>query len=405
MKYVFLAGLVAASMAVRGQNSFTMHSVDLGIDQTVSMTPDPMSEDDPRDLAEAYGQFYGYLKVLGGSGNAGDYRLELHFPTKVTSWHWSQNGEQDANDSLMARLVYNTDPKSYGHTVDAYAKDFTITVTRYDGVVKGGVVEGNFSGTLEGYLAWNHQTIRIPVKGSFRTTRTGHGAECRKLRASERVVLEKARDVLRMRVAEPLQAAGWSVDMESTEKGEVANNPRPFRPLMLCAPWFGFKLKLDEHSPLGQELRDSAAYYAHQGSSKDIGVLKAAMRNMSRIQKMMAVDIRVWDNSPYIREPWILTSRDRFSVRTVPGAGYACQVVRAPKSDLDLPDEATDVYIGNWAGADMHATGSYVLYPFRHKETGPWLENLRFEIDAPKEVADAIIAKVDWNAVGAALTR
>ena len=193
MKYVFLMLLAIGVIAARGQGSFTMHSVDLGIDQTVSMTPDPMSEDDPRDLDEAYGQFYGYLKIPGGSNNRGDYLFELHFPTRMTSWHWTQSGEQDTNDSLSAKLIYNINPKLYGYTVNAYAKDFTITVSRYDRVVKGGIVEGTFSGTLKSYLAWNHQTIEIPVKGSFRTTRTGEGAECRKLRASERAVSRASR--------------------------------------------------------------------------------------------------------------------------------------------------------------------------------------------------------------------
>ena len=409
MRYGVLLALVAGFSAVaRGQGSqgtFTMHSIDLGIDQQVSMTPEPMSEDDPNDLAEAYGMFVGYLRVAGGTTNADDYRFELHFPTKVMSWHWTQSGEHDGSDSLSARLIYNTNPKSYGHTIDAYAKDFTISIGHYDGFVKGGIVEGAFSGTLECYLAWNHQAIQIPVKGSFHTTRTGRGAECRKLRTSEREALEKARNVLRMRVAEPLRAAGWVVDMESTEKGDVANNPRPFRPLMLCAPWFGFKLKLDQNSELGQKLRDSAAYYSHSAETKDIAVLKAAMRNVARIQSMMEVTIRVYDNSPYLKEPWNMGPRDRFRVLSVPGAGYACQVVSEARNDLDVPEETTNVYIGNWVGADMHTSGGYVLYPFGHKTVGPWLENLDFRIAAPAEVADAIIAKIDWNAVGAALTK
>jgi hypothetical protein len=34
-----------------------------------------------------------------------------------------------------------------------------------------------------------------------------------------------------------------------------------------------------------------------------------------------------------------------------------------------------------------------------------WLETLTVQINAPKEVADQIVAKVDWNAVNGALTR
>jgi hypothetical protein len=234
---------------------------------------------------------------------------------------------------------------------------------------------------------------------------TSTGGACRDALPAEKAILDKAWAILSAQIAKPLRQAGWVVEEEVTRVATIAKSPGPYRPMMLCAPYFGYTLKLDPNSELGKQMQDSALYYSQQmNDEKDMTRLKAAMAGLNRIQRSSEVSIRVYDNSPYLKEPKHLIAADRFATRNLPGAGYCWQLMRVPRDEMGNVEEETDVYVGNWTGADMHAA-SYSPYPFVHKQAGPWLETLRFIIAAPRPVADAIIGKVDWAAVAGALTK
>lgn len=386
------------------QSTISFQCKELSLSKNESLKCDPISEDDPDDLAEAYS----FLVAFYPAGQQSDQqRFELNFPARTGNYHWTQKSDDDKNDSLSAWLSYDMNPKVYGNVFQAHAKDFTIHVARYD-AVKNGVIEGTFEGIMETYLAGKHITVNIPVKGSFHTTRTGKfGSECRKQRQAEKQVISKAVKVFDENLVKPLQAMGWQVDDEDNGLDAViANHPGPFRPLMLCDDLFHLKLSVNPNSAYGKMLHDSAEYYANQSSqhADDNKLLIQAVKNMARIQNMQNIEIQIAENDPYIKAENSMDVNDRFTVLHIPGVAYACQYYGAPNEQLDLPKEHVSLFFGNWNGADMNAK-TYVNYPFVHKIQSPFIENFYITITAPAKIFNEIIKKIDWSKLNEALTK
>jgi hypothetical protein len=388
------------------QSKISFQCKELNINKTSPLKCDAISEDDPGDLAECYSYLITYF-----AGGTTDQRFELRFPAKVASYHWTQSNEADKNDSLSAYLVYDTNPKVYGYTLQAYPKDFTIKVTRYD-ATKGGVIEGTFNGTMQAYLAWRQQTVSLPVKGNFHATRTGKfGDECRKQRQSEKAVINKAVKIFGEVFPGPLQNMDWKITEEN--KGyttQIANHPVPFRPIFMCSDFFDLKLSTDPTSDYGKSLQDSMQFYNQQvvqnSNNNNHTALVKASQNLFRLQTMQTAEISIDGNYPYIRSEELTGagSKDRYEILHIKGVAYAFQLYRAPVDELGTPEEKTMLFFGNWTGADMHS-GTYAGYPFIHKNQSPFIENFVVTITAPASVANGMIKNIDWNKLNEALSK
>jgi hypothetical protein len=383
-----------------GQSNISFQCKTLNIDKTSPLKCDAISEDDPGDLAEAYSYLITYF-----AGGTTDQRFELRFPSRLASYHWTQTSSSDKNDSLAAELIYNTNPKVYGYTLDAFPTDFTITVTRYDNT-KGGIIEGKFEGTMQSELAWSQQTVTIPVKGTFRTIRTGKaGDECRKQRNSEKEVINKAVKIFDETFLQPLQGLGWQITEEKNGlTTQIADHPAPFRPLFMCSDFFSLKLSLDPNSAYSKMIRDSAEYYNKQLTQNTPGTKEysQASQNFFRIQTMQTAEISIAANDPYLKENYSIGSKDRATVLNIPGTAYAWQLFLAPTDELGTPEEKTMLFFGNWNGVNMHS-GTYVTYPFIHKQHGAFIENFVVTITAPASTADKIIQNIDWSKLNEAV--
>ena len=235
-------------------------------------------------------------------------------------------------DSLSAKLFLVK-----GYEISAYPRDFTIGISRYDNV-KGGVIEGTFSGTMEAFIASTNSSVTFTVKGNFHTIRTGKfGDECRKPRHSEDMVLENAKTVISAGLAQPLQQMGWQVKDDPGAKIMIGNDPVPYRPLFLCNGFLDLKLTLDPNTAYGKMIKDSAEYYAGQST-------KEGTRNMFRLMKMQNIDIRIDENDPYLKSPFAHDTRDKYTVLHIAGAAFACRYYRAPQNDLDSPEVTTSLF-------------------------------------------------------------
>lgn len=382
--------------SIEGQGHISFECRKLNISKSETLECDPISEDDPKDLAEAYG----YLIAFFPQGyNGAGHRFELHFPTRTGVYHWVQSDIHDKNDSLEAGLYY--DYKE--HEFSAYPHDFTITVTRYD-AVRGGIIEGKFEGTMEAFTAWDKSYVDLSVKGDFRTTRNGTGSEDRKQRSSEKPVIGKAVSVCDEALTHPLQNSEWKIEERTDGRStNIANNPAPFVP-MFCSPILNLKLIVDPYSNYGKMLKDSAEYYAAQSSqnSNDYKLINASVRNMARIANMQKLEISVAVNYPYLKQDHPMAKNDRFTLLHVPGASYACQIYNAPQNDLDPPDEMTRLFFGNWTGADMNAK-TYKGFPFIHKTSFAAIENIVVTITGAASAANEIIKEINWNRLNEAL--
>lgn len=395
--YVLLLLCCMQYRTLTAQGSLSFQCNELNLNKTTALTCDPITEDDPKDLDEAYG----YLISFFNKDN--DYRIELGFPTKIKSWHWTQKDEYDKNDSLSAYMVYNINPKEYGHVLQAYAKDFTITVTRYDNK-KGGIIEGTFEGMMQADLAWSHQTVSIPVKGNFKTTRDGGTPhDVRKQRTSEKPVISKAVKVFRDALLQPLQSSGWQI----TDEHNAFNSPVSNRSdLPITIDLFHLKLALDPNSDYGKMMLDSAKYYNDQLSKNEPGSkeYKQAAVNFFRMQNMLTAEMEIASNLYYLKQSsYTIGDKDNYSVLHIPGASYACRVYIAPDDEISRPEEYTQLFFGNWKGADRHAANA-VKYPFIHQH-GPFIENLVVTITAPSAAADKIIQAIDWNKLNEAIAK
>lgn len=382
----------------KAQSNISFECKELNISKSESLTCDPMSEDDPNDLAESYSYLITYFPA---NNQQTDQRFELHFPAKIGNYHWTQSNEDDKNDSLAAYLVYNTNPKVYGYTLQAYPKDFIVTVTRYD-APKGGTIEGTFNGMMQAYLSWKQQTVSIPVKGTFRTTRTGKfDYECRKQRRSEKEVISKAVKIFDDVFPDPLQKMGWQITEEKNGyTTQIANNPAPFRPIFMCSDFFGLKLSLDPNSDYGKMLQDSIQYYNQQvvenSNNNNHKAVTVAVQNMFRLQTMQTAELSIAANSPYLKENYIIGAKDKSKELRIRGVAYAWQLYLAPTGELEPPEEKTMLFFGNWKGVNMHS-GGYTKYPFIHKQQSPFIENCIVTIEAPAVVANKIIESIDWT--------
>jgi hypothetical protein len=385
---LIISTLVVVSFRALAQGSITYNCSALNLSGTSPLKCDPVSEDDPNDLAECYSYLICFMP-------GDEQRFELRFPARKAVYNWTQSGEDDKNDSLSAYFLYHI--KTGSDEIKAYPRSFTINVNRYDGA-KGGTVAGTFKGTMEAYMASSQTTVTISISGNFQAIRTGKfGAECRKARQSENALFEHAKDIMRSGLIEPLQKMGWQVQDNQNLKTMIANHPVPYKPLSLCNNIFDLKLTLDPNTPYGKMLADSAAFYANQGTPQ-------ASLKMFRIQDMQRVEIQVIDNDPYIKSEFSHGPADKYSILHVPGTAFACRFYSAPQSEVDSPQVSTCLFFGNWSGADMNAA-TYVKYPFIHKHPGPYLETLNIKIIGPASAADHIIKQVDWNALNAALTK
>jgi hypothetical protein len=394
--------LLLADSNINAQSNISFQCKELNINKTSPLKCDAISEDDPGDLAEAYSYLITYI-----AGGTTDQRFELRFPSRTASYHWTQRSSSDKNDSLSAELIYNTNPKVYGYTMDAFPTDFTITVTRYDNT-KGGIIEGKFEGTMQSELAWSQQTVTIPVKGTFRTIRTGKaGDECRKQRYTEKEVIGKAVKIFDNAFIQLLQKTGWQITEEKNGlTTQIADHPAPFRPLFMCSDFFSLKLSLDPNSAYGKMIQDSAEYYNQQLSQSSPGT-KAylqASQNLFRMQNMQTAEIAIDANSPYLKQDYTIGSKDKSTVLHIPGSAYAWQLYLAPTDQLGSPEEKTMIFFGNWKGANMHS-GTYVGYPFIHKQQAPFIENFVVTITAPASAANGIIKKIDWQKLNDALSK
>ena len=363
----------------------------LNLSGTAPLKCNPVAEDDPNDLSECYSEMGAYL--------TGNNQFNLNFPAKTGTYHWRQSSAQDKNDSLAAEFIYNTNPKVYGYDIRAYAKDFTISISRYDSN-KGGIIEGAYSGTMEAYAAWDRQTVQVTVRGSFHTTRTGNfGVECRKLRRNEKLITENAKRVINRCVTEQLQRMGWQAKNSSDIPPSTANHTLPYRPFGFCSGVFDLTINPDPNTAFGKMINDSIRYYSGQTDMHSIlrGVI---------LQNLQRMKIRIDLNSPYIKTPYPHNPADKYTVLNVTGAGYAYRLTEPEHgATADVPpDYKTIIRLGNWAGADMHAA-QYVNYPFLHKQPGPYIETITVEIDGPAYIVDKIIRNVDWQGLSAALAK
>lgn len=384
-----------------GQNGIVFTCDGLNLHKESSLKCDPISEDDPGDLEEAYGYLISYL-----AGGKIDQRMELRFPTRVADYHWRQSSVDDKNDSLSAELIYNTNPERVGYTMDAFPRDFHIRVTKYENK-PGGVVEGVFEGTMEALLAWKQTAVSLHVKGNFHSIRTGKpGDECRKQRRAEKLVIGNSLMILESALTKPLEKMGWEIaEKKLGYNALITNLISPFKPLSLCSDFLNLKLLSDPHSEFGRMLQDSARRYSDQLSQNinNTEAVKFASRNLFRIQNMQQAEIDVSFNYPYLKEDYSLADKDKYSVIVVPGTSYACRIYNAPGNELETPEERTKLFFGNWKGADLNA-GIYKGYPFIHRKQGPFIENIVVTIIAPAENADRIIRQINWAVINQALT-
>lgn len=401
---VFIASiLIMFCNSTNAQSSISFRCKELNINKTLSMKCSPISEDDPKDLAEAWTLLEGFFPA-DYSGT--DQRLTLRFPSKVTSFHWTQSNEDDKNDSLSAIFFYNTNHQTYGYSFQAYAKDFTITITRYN-PAKRGIVEGKFEGTMESTLAWTNQTVLIPVKGNFHTVRSEVAWEARKQRVAEKVIVNKAVEIFDETFLAPLQKMGWNIDEEQNGRtAQIANNIIPFRPISFFGSFFNLKLSIDPGSNYGKMLQDSALYYSKQVSqnNNDPKAMAKAAQNMYRILAMQKMEIDIEANSPYIKSEYPMEKNDRFTVLNIPQVAYGCQVYRAPTGNVGTPVEYTYLCFGNWKGADMNAN-TYVTYPFIHKKQAPVFENIVVVFTGPAQSTNDIISKINWEKLNGAISK
>jgi hypothetical protein len=390
---LLLCGMPGGLLMAQGTVSFQCNA--LHLDKTISLRCDPVSEDDPGDLDEAYSYLIAFLD------KSSDDRIELRFPAKVKSWRWTQQTEHDKTDSLAAYLLYNTDPKVYGRDLQAYPKDLTITVTRYEHK-KGGVIEGTFEGTMQADLSWSHQTVVIPVKGNFQTTRTGRTPDDnRKQRRSEEPVISHTVKVFEDALLQPLQNSGWRI---SDEHNAIHSNVSNRSDLPITISLLTLKLAVDPHSAYGKRIQDSAQYYMEQTQKNTPGTktYAAAAKNFFRVNNMLTAEIYIASNLNYLKESlYTIGDKDKYSVLHIPGASYACRAYKAPADEISRPEESTRLFFGNWKGADMHAN-TIVNYPFIHKQ-GPYIENFVVTITASAATADKIIQAIDWNKLNAAI--
>ena len=398
----------------QGQSTISFHCKELNLSKSESLKCDPISEDDPNDLSEAYS----YLVTFFPANKRDDHqRFEFRFPAHPATYHWAQKNGNDKNDSLSAYLAYNLNPNVDGQTFQAYAKDFTIKVSRYDSH-KGGIIEGSFDGTMESYLPWSQQTVTISVKGNFSATRTGKGDECRKQRRSEKAVISKAVKVFENAFIPFLQKAGWQIENETNGYNtQIANHSVPFRPLFTCSDFFHLKLSLNGNSALGKMIHDSAEYYGNQGrisgqqfqqtgQKKYVEALNEATRKMAQFTAMQNMEISIDANDPYLKSGELGTtaSGDHFTVLHIPGVAYACQGYRASNDEMSPPEEKVKLCFGNWKGADLKAN-TYVAYPFVHKQQSAVIENFVVTITSPSKNLNDIIKKIDWDKLNEALTK
>ncbi|MCZ2460279.1 MAG: hypothetical protein LC128_11735 [Chitinophagales bacterium] len=393
------------------QCSISIQCKEINLSVSGSLKCSPVEEDDPADLAEAYSFFIGFY----GNTQSDNQRFELRFPSRIATYHWAQASVDDETDSLYAWLSYDVNPEVYGHLVQAFPKDFTITVNRYDNK-KGGIVEGKFEGTMAAYLPWSHQNILIPVKGNFQTTRTGRSyAECRKQRRAEKAVISNAIHIFENTLIQPLQQAGWKTEYKAANNTLIANNPYPFRPIFLCSSIFHLKLILDPGSAFSKALEDSANYYGkqadHYGALNSEGnnpkyqkLVTEATKNIIRIQALQNAEIGVEINSPFLMQDNKSSDKNKSTTLQIPGVAYVRQSYKAPSNELALPEENTMLFFGNWAGKNMRS-GSDTRYPFIHKTQSPYIENIVITIKAPASVANKIIKAIDWSKLNYAISK
>lgn len=305
--------------------------------------------------------------------------------------------------------------KTYSQeTISIQNKVLNFTVASSNNIQEGDI-DGKIDNTMDA-MAWSRNTDNMPEKENFQSTRTGkYDDECRDQTSAEKKVINNAVSIFENTFLQPLQKMNWQItDEKNGTISLISVNPNPFRPLFFCSDFFDLELTLDPDSPSGKMLQDSATYYNDQVtkysqnimnlSANDDKAYKQAYRNLYHVQEAGRAEISIDANDPYIKQDWLLDSKDRHTVLHIPGAAYAWQLYEPPTDDSQSPVEKTMLYFGNWKGINMF-TGTYEVYPFIHKQQSPFIENFVVTIIAQASVANEIIKNIDWSKLNAAIIK
>lgn len=219
-------------------------------------------------------------------------------------------------------------------------------------------------------------------------------AECRQPTPQEKAAAEKVAKNLHDKLLAPILSSGWSVASEKSALTAlvIASNPAPPRPLMDCAPIFDVQLQPAPQNPRTKKIQDAFAQLQHAKGAAD-------MNKLASIFASGQIEIRVLENSPYLR------SQIDHPIKqiNVPGAGVAYRPVLQPG---DEPTQTTTICFGAWKPAvTFSANNQYIPFPFVHAKGTPYIENMCVNIKTTQDVADEIVKQVDWTSLNQALTR
>jgi len=367
------------------QTNLSFQCAELNINKSVTVNFESASEDDPAYLQEA-------VAFLQGKFLPGNQMFELIFPSRVGTYHWQQEGNSKDDDSLAAALYYDTNPSVYGNLITCHAKDFTITVTKYESAVHG-AIEGNFSGTMTAFVAGIQKSVDFEVKGNFHTIRSGGvSAECRKLRSTEQKAVDKLKDAINL-LAEKWVGGDYQFETVIIGKEVAAGNTMPMRPLMICDNR-KLVLKLKEDSKLYQtKVEPLETDYSSSGDFSE-----AKMYHLKNLQStVVSIDV----NCPSI---WLVSHVNNFVPKST-------EKISITGIDLGYKfcfkyDTTYILAFGDWNNLNPSRENADMVYryKFNHGPHQPYIENVVLRFNGTDEALKAILQKTDWKILRNALT-
>jgi hypothetical protein len=273
---------------------------------------------------------------------------------------------------------------------------------------------------LQCSFATSRFTFRVFLFFAFLASTSAARAQCRVPTPAEKAVVEKAFNVLKTAIDEPLKNTDLKFNRFHSDEGlalilqnlTVAEHPSPARPLEFCNGGLGGgQLMVDPDGPRAQaiaaqreEIR-AKLQEAGEKEEKDWAELKRLTARDMDLAAALQVNIGVGENDPLGGSNPDNQSRT-YTVINVPGAAFAHRYSNKGNENKNQTTEVVEIWFGDWnISSPTPNPAGPGRFHFKHPVGTPYIENLYVGMEGTPENLAILLKSINWQKFNEALTK
>jgi len=274
--------------------------------------------------------------------------------------------------------------------------------------------------SLQGGVAIPRFTIFALLVIAFLAFSPNADAQCRVLTPAEKAVVEKAFNVVKAAIDEPLKNTDLKFNRFHSDEGlalllqnlTVAEHPSPARPLEFCSGGLGGgQLMVDPDGPRAQaiaaqreEIR-TKLQEAGEKEEKDWAELKRLTSRDMDLAAALQVNIGVGENDPLGGSNPDNQPRT-YTIINIPGAAFAHRYSNKGNENKNQTTEVVEIWFGDWnVSSPTPNPAGPGRFHFKHPVGTPYIENLLVSMEGTPENLAILLKTINWQKLNEALTK